>query len=156
MKIDGQKVVDAKRKIALEITDADVGKGKTKNPGLCAAARACMRQIPGVEAARVHLSRVYLKVKGKVKKDAQWVRYATPPALRNEIIAFDRGGEFEPGKYTISWVQPSTHFGKKRKRFDTSKGPRHGKKSPRSKPHRVTNVRATALVRNAGSDRPAD
>lgn len=152
MKIDGMKVVDAKRKLKLEISNDDVKQGKTKEPGTCAAAKACLRQVKDIKAVRVHLSRVYMKIEDK--QGEKWVRYLTPDPLRNEIIAFDRGGTFEPGQYTLNWVQPSTQFGVKKKRYDTSKGPRHGvKQGKRSKPHRVENVRVSALVRGSGSNR---
>lgn len=146
MMINGTTVVDATHKIVLEISPADIKKGNNKDPGACAAAQACVRQIPGVEAARVHIARTYLKVKNKESGRAQWVRFRTPPPLRNEIIAFDRGGKFAPGAYTLEKIQETAKIGLKRKRYDgknASKGKRHGKpQGKRSAPHRVTDIRA--------------
>lgn len=51
--------------------------------------------------ARVHISTTYLKVRGK------WFRYGTPLNLRDEIISFDRGGQFYPGEFRLKAITPS-------------------------------------------------
>lgn len=106
MEISGKKVVDGAKKIILAIGPTDIKNGDTKDPASCAAAQACMRQL-GVAEARVHIGRVYVK-KGNV-----WVRFKTSKALRTEIIAFDRGGSFAPGEYTLEVMQPSKRKGKR-------------------------------------------
>ncbi len=100
MKIDGKPVINATKKIILHISPRDVAQGNNKDPGSCAAARACIREL-GAKAARVHLGRTY------VKFDDKWLRFGTSHALRTEIVAFDRGGKFSPGTYYISPLQPS-------------------------------------------------
>jgi hypothetical protein len=137
MKIAGTKVVDANKKINLRITKRDCSTGSLKDPSACAAAKALCR-LSDVKECRVHIARVYIKTKDK------WVRYATPPSLRSEIIAFDRGGTFAPGDYPLAPVQPTVRLGAKpRKRYDYSKGPRHGKpQGKRSKPHVVKGIRS--------------
>lgn len=104
MKINGLPVTDASKKLAVHITKRDVSLGATKDPGGCAAARAIVRQT-GCQQARVHIGRTYIKF------DNKWVRYATPPALRSEIVAFDRGGDFEPGDYTLHAIPPAKQKG---------------------------------------------
>src|SRR5258707_9669289 len=94
--IDGLPVLDAKQAITIEVTAADVAKADIKKPEGCAAARAITRGLHALEA-RVHLGRVYVKT----NKD-HWIRFMTPKNLQSEIIAFDRGGSFEPGDYTVS------------------------------------------------------
>jgi hypothetical protein len=140
MKINDTEVEDANDRLQVVITKSDVRLGSAKNAKACAAAVALCRQT-GCEAARVHLSRVY------IKKDGKWTRFATPPGLRNEIIAFDRGGKFEPGEYTLTPVQNIVRFGsperkewlkKYRKRQAKSKQPQKG---VRSKPHVVSGIR---------------
>lgn len=140
MKINDTDVEDANEKLQVVITKSDVRLGSTKNAKACAAAVALCRQT-GCEAARVHLSRVYIKKSGK------WTRFATPPSLRSEIIAFDRGGKFEPGEYTLAPVQPIVRLGspkrkewlrKHRQRPAKSKQPQKG---VRSKPHVVSGIR---------------
>jgi hypothetical protein len=108
MKIKGMPVKDAKKSLVLTITTADVRTGKGKEPRTCAAARALCRQ-EHVPEAIVHLSRVY------VRKGDQWLRYGTPQSMRSEIVAFDRGGTFETGTYTLPALQPSVRLGSPRK-----------------------------------------
>jgi hypothetical protein len=105
MKINGTTVKDANQQIILKITAADVKAGAKKNSNSCAAAKALCRQEQ-CEAAKVHMSRAYIK-KGKT-----WFRFSVPLALRNEVLAFDRGGSFEPGEYVLTPVQPSVRLGK--------------------------------------------
>lgn len=142
MKISGARVKDAplKAKIAVVITEKDVHLGAIKNAKACAAAVALCRQT-GCEAARVHLARTY------IKKNGTWTRYRTSPALRAEIIAFDRGGSFEPGEYHLTPVQPIVRLGSERRKtyMRASRNRpvkvKHPQKGTRSKPHVVSGVR---------------
>lgn len=95
MEINGKRVVDATKPISIHITKRDTTDGDNKNPSSCAAARAVKRDVPECVNARVHIGRVY------VETPKQWVRYETPDALRTEIVAFDRGGQFQPGNYKL-------------------------------------------------------
>ena len=136
MKIAGIPVVDANKNVIIKITARDVRDGKTKDPGSCAAARACMRDM-GASQARVHLGRTYLKV------DKKWIRFETPEALRSEIISFDRGHDFQAGTYTLRVVRPSHKGGRKAQGSAVSKTKPYGaKKKARAKPHVVHGVRA--------------
>lgn len=99
--IDGLPIIDSKRPIKIIVTPADCRNGDSKEPESCAFAKACRREMH-VEEARVHLGRVYLKTKG----GKNWTRYITPKDLRSEIIAFDRGGQFASGQYTLASVPP--------------------------------------------------
>jgi hypothetical protein len=105
--IDGLPVVDAKRPLKLKITAGDIAKAadSTKEPDRCAVARACYRELH-VKEARIHLGRIYLRT-----NDHNWVRYKTPPELRTEIIAFDRGGRFQPQEVVIKPVSPKEQKG---------------------------------------------
>lgn len=136
MKIAGVPVKDADDKIVLKITKADVRWGAKKNSDSCAAAKALCRQ-ESCEAAKVHMSRAYIKKGGK------WLRFAVPDALRNEVLAFDRGGTFEPGEYTLTPVQPTVRLGADKR--DRPKGRSHkskGKNKIRQPYHIVSGVRA--------------
>lgn len=135
MKINGLKVVDAKRKVKIHITPVDVAKGKTKNPSSCAAARACVREQLCSDA-RVHIGRTYLK-----SGEGHWVRFKTPQSLRSEIVAFDRGARFAPGEYTLSPLAPAERSKRgKATGTNTSKTTR-GPKKARAKYHTVQGVR---------------
>jgi hypothetical protein len=132
MRINGFPVVNATKPIVLKITPRDVAAGKTKDRNACAAAKACLREIAGCTDVRVHLSRTYVKVGNK------WHRYATTRAIRQEIIAFDRGGNFEPGEYMLGQGYQAT--GKQTgSRTSQTRSKRLHKR--RASPHHVTGVR---------------
>ena len=136
MKIAGIPVVDASKRVTIRITPKDVRDGKTKDPGSCAAARACMRDTKA-SLARVHLGRTYLKI------DKKWIRFQTPDALRSEIISFDRGHDFQAGEYVLRPMSPSNRMTGKAKGSATSKTkPANAKKKARIKHHVVHGVRA--------------
>jgi hypothetical protein len=133
MRIAGKVVQAAKGSVKIHITPRDIKLGDTKDPGACAAARALVRET-GCKQARVHIGRTYLLV------DDKWLRYRTSGALRSEIIAFDRGGNFEPGEYQLHPVPPSD---------------RHRIK-PRSKSRKVRRravMHVVANVRERGANR---
>ena len=147
MEINGKPVVDARKHAVIHITDRDTIKGATKDPGACAAALAARRDIADCISARVHIGRVYIEQKEK------WVRYQTPESLRTEIIAFDKGGSFQPGDYTLRPPAPSAREGR-----SGSETNRHGfdnqKKRPRKKllvakikRHEVTGIRPSGANR---------
>lgn len=128
--IEGLPVRDAKKPILLHITDSDVKKGKVKNPGSCAAAVACKREL-GASEAHVHKTRTYLRFNG------HWVRYMTPGSLQAEIVAFDRGGTFEPGEHRL---------GKMPTHRNTKTGPKKRRGRKKQGYHVVQNIRPMALV----------
>lgn len=128
--IDGLPVIDAKRPLTLHVLKSDVAKADVKEPAGCAVARACRRELH-VEEARIHLGRVYLR-----SNKGNWTRYITPKSMRAEIIAFDRGGTFEPGEFVLHVPQPTKQLGKS---TGGGKNTKHPKK--RRPPHVVTNVR---------------
>lgn len=113
--LDGIPIIDATKSIKLAITAADIKAARSKAPDLCAAALACKRQFRATEA-RVYLSRTYVRTNGK------WVRYFTPHSLKQEIIALDRGGTFEPGEFKLYRPHPSVLSGA------SGQGGNHGKK----------------------------
>ena len=139
--LDGLPVVDAKTSLWLDVTKADIRLGKRKNPDGCAVARACKRTMKAKEV-RVHLSRIY------VRKASHWVRYIAPFSMRDAIIKFDRGKDFEPATYLMGRVQPSKATGK---RQGSDKEPGAKKQYGRElKPfHTLTNVRPHATAYNA-------
>ena len=134
MKINGLPVKDGKTNIALLVTSGDIKKAVPKDQTLCAAAIACKRSL-GCTEARVHIGRTYLRFNG------HWERYHTSPSLRNEVIAFDRGGKFEPGEYYLMKMQKSKATGKRQGSTKPNVG-----KSKRMKYHTLTNIRPMGLT----------
>ncbi len=131
LRIDGLPIINARAPITLTVNDKDIEGGDIKKPDQCAFARCCRRAAHAKEV-RVHLGRVYIRT-----NNTNWVRFITPPSLRTEIIAFDRGGEFAPGSYTLPAPSKAKRTGKRQ--GSNKSTPRAGKK--RRKPHIVTNVR---------------
>jgi len=128
--LDGMPIVNATKSIRLVIGDDDIKGSRSKQPDRCVAAKACMRQMKATEA-RVHLGKTYVRVKDK------WVRYTTSPALKQEIVAFDRGGSFEAGTYMLYKIVPSLLKGGKQS-ADT---PRKKKRGSVNRYAFVSNVR---------------
>jgi len=140
MEINGKKVVDATRKARIHITKQDVTTGNTKNPSGCAAALAAKRDIPECVSARVHIGRVYIET------PKRWIRFQTPEALRTEIIAFDKGGSFQPGEYYLDAVSPSnrrtgSETNRNKKKPNRLKAPRKAIRVAMVKRHNVTGIR---------------
>jgi hypothetical protein len=92
--IDGKPVVDAEKPLIVHITSHDCERGSKKDPEKCAAALA-LKRVTGCDESRVHMGCTYLRFGNK------WLRYATPPSLKAEIISFDRGGGFYPGDFRL-------------------------------------------------------
>jgi hypothetical protein len=141
MKIGGLVVKDADEKVVVHITKDDVRKGSLKKSNSCAAAQALCRE-GHCDEARVHFSRAYLR-KGK-----KWTRYVVNKALRSEVLAFDRGGVFEPGEYILAPVQPTVRLDAPAKRprgIDDGSQPKRGNRTKRPY-HVVTGVRAKMMA----------
>lgn len=135
MKIDGIEVKDSEEELTVKILPRDVKAGAAKNATSCAAAKALVRERK-CQDARVHVNRTYLK-EGDV-----WTRYKTPPSLRSEIIAFDRGGAFEPGEYTLLPVPPADRAEARTaaRKVNNTKRASHAAKGLRKK-HVTTGIR---------------
>lgn len=137
MRIGDLKVVDAPRPLTIQITPTDVKKGNTKDPGGCAAAQSIRREVDGCTDVRVHLGRTY------VKNEKAWVRYQTPASLRSEIVAFDRGARFAPGKYVLRPLSAANKLGTARGSATNKTKPNkdRSKSKVRAKYHVVSGVR---------------
>lgn len=98
--IDGTPVVDADEPVTVHVTSDDCSRGSTKDPRGCAFALA-LKRIAQCNEGRVHLGCTYLRFGNK------WLRYATPPSLKSEIISFDRGGGFFPGNFRLHPMPPA-------------------------------------------------
>ncbi len=142
MEIAGKRVVDASKPVTITITPRDVASGDNKNPSSCAAAKAAKHSIAECISARVHIGRVY------IEQDKKWVRYNTPDSLKQEIIAFDRGGTFAPGEYILRPISKNETTEGRRERTDARKGDRHDTRSKKLhikiakiKRHEVSGIR---------------
>lgn len=140
-KIDGLLIRNLKTKLKLVISKQDCTRGAKKAPNACAAALAAVRQVPNCLEARVHINRIFLRIKEDAGKE-YWLRGKAPNSLRTEIATFDRGGSFDPGVYDINPLSPSEMAtGKAHSPPTLIKGrPEH----KRAKVHRLHGVRSDA------------
>lgn len=136
MKIKGLPVRDATKKVKIVIAASDAKFGSSKEPGMCAAARACLRQVPNCSEARVHIARTYLRF------GDHWLRYQTAEALRDQVITFDKGGKFDPGEYYLN-VLPKSMLLSRGKATGSKPKYKHGRKGAKKRisPHRILGVR---------------
>lgn len=138
--IKGKKIVDANEPLQLSISKADVRAGKVRNPSGCAAAVALERECKGAVSAHVHLSRVYVEYPDKI------VRYKTPPALRTEIVSFDRGHRFDAGDYMLPPPPPSDvrRIGRQQGSSTSQTNPNRDRRYRKRPYHQVSGVRVRA------------
>lgn len=136
--IDGFPVANATMRLRVEVTKADIEKGQPLNPNSCAIARACVRALPRVVAAKVHFGRLYLKFEGQTR----WRRWAMPEYAVREQIAYDRGGRFIPQIIDFDPLPVETVIAAATKRRRQVAGPSRPKR-PR---HRMTDVRPSAYA----------
>jgi hypothetical protein len=129
MQIEGLPVVDATKPLTFTVTRRDTKRGDIKDPEACAIALACRRTLHS-DSVRVHLQVTYIKV------GTHWLRYITPNSVRTEIVAFDRGGMFSPGVYTLNPPKAAKKLGRKH----VGRKPR----GPNLNYHRTEGVRVAA------------
>jgi hypothetical protein len=134
-----QSVVDANRNAIIEVTAKDASSKAVKDHNGCAMAVACKRKfhLDGVIISR---SIAYL-VKGTKAR-----RFKLPESVSREVVSFDRGAGFAPGRYELSEVPPTVRLGARAGGKPTNVGTGQSKKR-----HITTNVR-TVL----GGKRPDD
>jgi hypothetical protein len=141
--IAGKPVLAAEKRIMLDIVQQDISQGKSKDPGACAAARCILRQFANAISARVHLGRTYIEFKDF------WLRLKTPDSLRSEIIAFDRGGAFEPGHHELAPLCPSERkkYTGRRQGSNEEDVKKKRKRKHIARAYRIPNVRARGANR---------
>jgi hypothetical protein len=123
-------VVDANRNAFIEVTKADASSKAVKNHNACAMAVACKRKFK-LDGVIISRSVAYL-IKG-----TQARRFKLPESVSREVVSFDRGGGFAPGKYELSHVPPSMSEPRQTSR---DRGDRGSK--PKRFKHVTTNVRS--------------
>jgi len=139
--IEGLPIENAKKALHLIITEQDVQEGNFRDPEGCVIARSCVRNGI-VQKAKVYISTTYIQVKDK------WYRYRTPQALQRELVSFDRGGEFYPGKYKLIPVSPSHQSTGRRQGTKGKGGIKEVYAGKRPTPHVTESVREHAPTKD--------
>ncbi len=108
MKLEGLPVYDATEPLGFTVKTRDITKRGIQSPDSCAMALACKREHHSKDV-RIHMKYSYV-----LEKD-HWTRYRTPASVSREIVAFDRGGSFDPGEYMLLVPYKSNRIGLPRK-----------------------------------------
>lgn len=136
-----EQVIDANYRALIDVTQKDASSKAIKDHTGCAMAIACKRKfhLDGVIISR---SVAYL-IKGTRAR-----RFKVPESISREVVSFDRGSGFTPGKYELAAVPNSMKQGYREGKPERP-AKRDGKPSrPR---HLTTNVRSVL-----GGQRPED
>lgn len=128
--VNGLQCIDATEPLTFIVTKNDVALASRKDHANCAIARSLMKQT-GSDVL-ICRSRVYVK---QTHQDV-WVRYISKSSMREQLIAFDQGGTFEEGEYSLGAPEPSKKLGQH------TGGNKHTlMPTPRSKPIKLIGVR---------------
>jgi hypothetical protein len=127
-------LTDGSKDIEINVGDKDIANAQRRKHPTCALAVACKREYQ-VKGIIVALSVAYL-----ITKDDEAIRYMVPQSTRNEIIIYDRNGEFAPGSYHLSKPTGLERLGSKPHRVNPNKGS-NGKTKGRYR-HLTENVRS--------------
>lgn len=139
VKINGKEVVSSATGLWFTVEARDIRNGQPNDPCGCAAARALLRAT-GAEEVRVYRNKTYV-----IHSEGKPRRYDTPADLRIETIAYDRGGEFYPGKYRLAAGTAKAASSKAK----SGSGPRKSRVTHVTR-HTIPNVRPSASERFGG------
>lgn len=126
----GIQCVDATEVLTFTVTKNDVALASRKDHANCVIARSLLKQT-GSDVL-ICRSRVYVK---QTDKDL-WVRYVSLNSMREQLIAFDQGGDFEEGEYCLKPPPPCKKLGQHTGGQKKSPRPKR-----RAKPVKLTGVR---------------
>ena len=129
-----KRVTDAKRNASIEVTLKDATSRGVKNHKECAMAVACKRKFK-VDGVIISRSVAYL-IKGS---HAQ--RFHLPESVSREVVSFDRGAGFAPGKYELAAVSPANILGSRDERKPRTR--KRNPLSPKRFQHITTDVRVS-------------
>lgn len=130
---DVTTVVDAKKRIDIEVTATDARHAQKKSPSTCALAKAFCRTFDG---AVISVTRVYL-IDGEVA-----TRYLVPPSVSRELVSFDRHNDFAPGHYSLSPPGKFEQLGSRRYNQPARRPKKKRSKDSKLRSHRTTGIRA--------------
>ena len=139
MRFTKEYVKDATKPLQLTITQRDINASKRRAPEACAAAK-CLLRMDGVDEAIVNKTRTF------IRRGATWTRYMTPISLQMELVAFDRGGRFEPGEHFLLPVPQYERPTGKRQGGKDKPGAKKGHSGKVRSYHRISNIRTTRSV----------
>jgi len=128
-----KSIKDATKPLVIEVTPADVKTSRVKSHRGCALAVACKRKMH-LDGAVISRSIGYLV------KDRAATRYLLPESATREVVAFDRGGTFEPGDYKLMVPHENVRLGQIARKPQGRNDGSRPRKAPR---HLTANIRTT-------------
>lgn len=136
----GKKLREGKSNVELEVEARDTRSANKLSPSTCGFAKACKRQVPGVQSVHFFRGVAWLEFADRLE------RYILPPAVRQQITTFDVSGVIAPGSYHLRAPAASEGLAAQRKshrnlREARRTGKRDGSRRPRSI---MTGVRTVA------------
>jgi hypothetical protein len=134
------KIKDSKASIDILVTKEDDRISKKKSHAGCAMAVACKRRFK-LDGVIISKSKAYL-IKGRTA-----IRFQLPESVSREVVSFDRGGGFSPGKYKLSRPAPAERLGNMSYKKDGNHTKGNSKTRKTLSRHVTTRVR-TDLNRN--------
>ncbi len=134
------KMQEAKRPVAIEVTATDVSRGKLKKHRECAMANAVCREW-GADHAVIGMTYSYV-IKGNTA-----VKFKTPDTVVREIVSFDRNKTFAPGGYHLGPVSPGLTQGAQAERNRNKKASAPKKSTTKHDPKRRVFHKSSVGVR---------
>jgi hypothetical protein len=125
---------DGSKDIEINVSTKDLANAQRRKHPECALAVACKREYK-VKGIIVALSVAYL-----ITNEDEAIRYMVPQSARNEIIIYDRNGEFAPGTYHLLKPIGAARLGYRTPRVNPIKG-KNGATKGRYR-HLTENVRS--------------
>ena len=101
------RIADSTKAMVVEVKKCDVSSANMKREDCCAMAKACERQS-GVDGAIIKTTCAFI-IKGSTA-----IKFHVPSCVKQEIISFDRHGDFRTGTYYLNPVPKSHKTGGKR------------------------------------------
>ena len=132
-------VVDAKKKVDVEVNGHDQSVARRKSHRACAMAVACKRKM-ALDGVIISIRTAYL-VKGEVA-----TRYGLPQSVQREIVSFDRGSGFQSGEYEMIPPEHKLGAAPRGKAHGSSRSPGEGLKHAR---HTTQGIRTVLGSRKA-------
>jgi hypothetical protein len=128
-----RRLIRARGRRQVIVMAKDIRGAVRSDPTACPFAKACIRQVEGVQEVIINKSTAYLVFENKIEM------YRVVPSMGSEIVSFDRSGIFAEGIYNLGPApkkQEDTDHGRER-----PTGKNKAKPIPSATRHRTIMVR---------------
>jgi hypothetical protein len=126
-----RRLIRARGRRQVIVMAKDIRGAVRSDPTACPFAKACIRQVEGVQEVIINKSTAYLVFENKIEM------YRVVPSMGSEIVSFDRSGIFAEGIYNLGPAPKKQETHDKRSRPGSHKA----KPIPSAIRHRTIMVR---------------